>query len=38
MKSFAAQATAKVLAFVANKVNPIMINPLTRIWLVINAS
>jgi hypothetical protein len=28
----------EVLAFVANKGNPIIVNPFTRIWLVINAS
>jgi hypothetical protein len=29
---------AEVVAFVSDKVNPIIVNPLTRIWRVINTS
>jgi hypothetical protein len=37
MKSNASQAMAKVMALVANKVNPQIVNPLTHLWNVINV-
>ncbi len=38
MKSNASQAMGEVVALVANKVNPQIVNPLTRLWNVINVS
>ncbi len=38
MKSNVAQAMAEVMALASNKVNPTIINPLTRMWQVIHAS
>jgi hypothetical protein len=35
---FVAKAMAEVLAFVVDKANPIIVNPLTRILPMINAS
>jgi hypothetical protein len=37
MKSNAFQAMAKVVALVANKVNPQIVNPLTCLWNMINV-
>jgi hypothetical protein len=38
MKFNAIQAKVEILALVSNKVNPHIVNPLTRLWRVINAS
>ncbi len=38
MKSNVAQAMVEVMALASNKVNPTIINPLTRMWQVIHAS
>ncbi len=37
MKSSAAQAMAKVVALASDKAHPMVVNPPTCLWLVINA-
>jgi hypothetical protein len=38
MKSSTAQAMAKVMALPTNKAHPMVVNPPTHLWCVINAS
>ncbi len=38
IKSSAAQAMAKVVALASDKAHPMVVNPPTHLWLVINAS
>ncbi len=38
IKSSVAQAMAKVVALASDKAHPMVVNPPTRLWLVINAS
>jgi len=37
MKSSVAQATTKMMALTTNKAHPMVVNPLTRLWRVINT-